>query len=112
MVKRYELGEQVKLVSTGPSYSSPTSEFVWKYVVRYKPINVSVLYPNTSYKSLEIVSSYRTKSDLALKKNLKWKVRFVHQGIYLNEQKTLYIISSNKNHMLVVNGDAIDKLET
>lgn len=114
MDKNYELGERVKLISTGQSYSSPyskhsnISEVVRKYVMRYKPINVRVLCPNKSY---EIISSYHTESDLVLKKNLKWKVRFVHQGIYLNEQKTLYIISSNKNHVLVVNGAAIDKLE-
>lgn len=115
MVKRYELGEQVKLVSTGQSYASPSSkhsnisEVVWKYVMRYKPINVRIYHNDNTF---EIESSYHTESDLALKKDLKWKVRFVHQGIYFSEQKTLYIISSNKNHVLVVDRTAIDKLET
>lgn len=99
-----KLGDCVKLVSTGHTYSGGGSKiwrpFVLEYIRRYKPCNASLF--GLERKCISIESGYCTIDDLAKRIDLTWKIRCViDTGIY--------IISSNKNHMLVASFLAIQK---
>lgn len=94
----YKLGEIVLLEDTGPTYPCLKLDVIKKYIRLYEPINVKEY-----YNSYAIESGYHKITDLAKQTDLIWKIKCIITD-------SLYIISSNKKHMLVCSKYAIKKL--
>lgn len=109
----FKVGDYVKLINTGESYSLWNSngydrhKFFLLYVQRYKPINV-IIENNLAFSSIKIKSGFYSSEDLA-RFNYQWKIKFI---LYINLATTYYLISSNHNHMLIVNKKAIEYEKT
>ena len=98
---KYKIGDKVIVESTGSSYSNLANNNIFgppiiKYIDRYRPINV---------KNYQIFSGYAQSNDLS-KQNLQWKIRYCFHNTIFNN---IYIISSNQNHILVIEENGLKK---
>lgn len=99
---RFKIGDKVEIISCGYAYSlSANIDSITEFIRRYKPINVRIR-ENYKYKyPIYIRSGYGTSTSLD-KQDLSWRVRLVIQ-----HEDLMYLITSNKNHLLIMDGKGI-----